>query len=160
MARPNPIRRIMEFPLPSITYQRRLQFRPTYADINYAYNICNRYLFDNQLRRPEITQGTRRKTWGFCIWEDVVQDSGSNCRISIMDKWFCPQWFLNTLAHEMVHQYQWDIGRFDGYKIHEHSGNHGPSFFAHRERFSYYGLHLKTAHGMKRWFKWQDFTRC
>ena len=24
----------------------------------------------------------------------------------------------------------------------------------------YYGLNLKTAHGQKRWFKHQDFTRC
>jgi hypothetical protein len=160
MARPNPIRAIMESPLPSITYQRRLQFRPSHADINYAYNKLNFYLFDNQLRRPEIVKGTRRKTWAFCMWEHEEQDSGSHCVIKIMDKWFCPQWFIQTLAHEMVHQYQWDIDRFDGYGVNENSGSHGPSFFAHRERFSHYGLHLKTAYGMKRWFKWQDFTRC
>lgn len=160
MARPNPIRRIMELPLPPITYQRRLQFRPSYKDINYAYNIINRYCFDNQLRKPEIIQGTRRQVWGFCEWLDDRQYTGSWSKIYLMDKWFCSQWFLNTLAHEMVHQWQWDIGRFEGYKIHEHSGSHGPSFFMWRDRFDYYGLHLKTSHGMKRWFKFQDFNRC
>ena len=42
----------------------------------------------------------------------------------------------------------------------KHSGAHGPDFFMFRERFAYYGLNLKTAHGQKRWFKHQDFTKC
>jgi hypothetical protein len=162
MARPNPIRALMSLELPPITYQRRLMYRPSYADINYVYNICNRYLFDNQLRRPKIVQGTRRQTWGFCLWEDEEQHNGSYCTIHIMDKWFCPQWFVQTLAHEMVHQWQWDIGRYEGYPASHNpdSGAHGPSFFLWRERFDHYGLHLKRSYGMKRWFKHQDFTRC
>jgi hypothetical protein len=132
MARPNPIRAIMEAELPSITYQRRMQFRPSYADINHVYNICNRYLFDNRLRRPIITQGSRRQTWGFCEWDNELQDTGSYTTIKLMDKWFCPAWFVQTLAHEMVHQYQWDITRWEEYdgKMPE-SGAHGPSFFVH-----------------------------
>lgn len=162
MARPNPIRAIMESPLPSITYQRRLSFRPSYSDINYAYNIINRYCFDNALRAPVIEQGTRRKTWGFCQWEEERQSSGSYCTIKLMNKWFCPQWFINTLAHEMVHQYQWDVHRFEYHngKMDKRGGAHGPDFFMFRERFAYYGLHLKTSHGMKRWFRHQVFTRC
>lgn len=162
MARPNPIRAIMEAELPSITYQRKLSFRPSYKDINYAYNICNKYLFDNRLRKPEIEQGIRRQTWGFCQWENDYDHTGSYCTIKIMDKWFCPQWFMQTLAHEMVHQYQWDIHRFEacGGIMDKKSGAHGPDFFMFRERFDYYGLNLKTAHGQKRWFIHQDFTKC
>ena len=162
MARPNPIRAIMEAELPSITYQRRLQFRPTYHDINYVYNICNKYLFDNRLRKPVITQGSRRQTWGFCQWENDYDNTGSYCTISIMDKWFCPQWFVQTLAHEMVHQYQWDIHRFEYHngKMDKKSGAHGPDFFMFRERFDHYGLYLKQWYGQKRWFKHQDFRKC
>jgi len=162
MARPNPIRAIMESELPGKTYQRRLQFRPSYADIKYAYNICNRYLFDNRLRMPVIEQGTRRKTWGYCQWEDQLQDTGSWCTIRLMDKWFCQQWFLNTLAHEMVHQYQWDIIRWEEYNGNyvKLSGAHGPDFFQFRERFAYYGLHLKQWYGQKRWLRHQTFTKC
>lgn len=161
MARPNPIRAIMEAPLPSITYQRRLSFRPDYKEINYIYNRLNFYLFDNRLRKPTITQGTRRKTWGFCEWENELQDTGSYTTIKLMDKWFTPSWFVQTLAHEMVHQYQWDIARWEEYdgKMPD-SGAHGPSFFAHRERFAHYGLRLKTSFGMKRWFKHQDWYKC
>jgi hypothetical protein len=141
-----------------------MQFRPSYADINYTYNICNRYLFDNRLRKPVITQGSRRQTWGFCEWENELQDTGSYTTIKLMDKWFCPAWFLQTLAHEMVHQYQWDIHRhelqLEGREIYMNSGAHGPSFFAWRDEFEYYGLYLKTWFGQKRWFKHQDFNRC
>ena len=164
MSRPNPIRYIMESPLPSITYQRRKSFRPTYSDINYAYNIINRYVFDNALKQPKIEQGTLRKAWGYCNWLDEERN-GTSCHIKLMDKWFCSQWFLNTLAHEMVHQYQWDIYRWEhldyyGRPMYEKSGAHGPSFYAWRDRFEHYGLNLKISFGQKRWFKHQDFTKC
>jgi hypothetical protein len=165
MARPNPIRAIMATPLPSITYQRRKSFRPSDEDIIYAYNIINRYVFDNQLRRPEITQGTLRKAWGYCHWMTNGQNSGSATHIKLMDKWFCPQWFMQTLAHEMVHQYQWDIYRYEhmdyyGRDINQSSGAHGPSFFAWRERFEFYDLTLKVSFGQRKWFKYQDFSKC
>jgi hypothetical protein len=162
MARPNPIRYIMEGPLPNLTYQRRLQFRPTVHDIQYTYRILNRYLFDNRLRMPVITQGTRRQTWGFCQWEHELQDTGSYTTISLMDKWFCPQWFVQTLAHEMVHQYQWDIIRWEDHngKYEKRGGAHGPDFFQFRDRFDHYGLRLKQWYGQKRWLKYQSFNKC
>ena len=164
MARPNPIRAIMSEPLPSITYQRRKSFRPNNADITYAYNIINRYVFDSALTQPQIQQGTLRKAWGYCNWLKE-EKNGTSCHIKLMDKWFCSQWFLNTLAHEMVHQYQWDIYRWEhldyyGRPMYENSGAHGPSFYMWRERFEHYGLNLKISFGQKRWFKHQDFTKC
>lgn len=163
MARPNPIRSIMEIPLPSISYQKSLGFRPNQTDLEYAYNIINRYCFDGVLKKPRLEMGTVRQAWGYCIWEKTPQTAGSYCKIRVMDKWFCPQWFLNTLAHEMVHQYQWDVYRWERYDqglMTDIAGAHGPSFFAHRERFAHYGLYLKTFHRMRKWFKYQDFTRC
>lgn len=164
MARHNPICSIMDRPLPSITYQLRLSFRPCYKDITHAYNMINKHIFDNVLRRPKIEQGIRRNTWGFCMWEDLTDPStGSSCKIFISDKWFCPQWFMQTLAHEMVHQYQWDHGRQERLRVglrRELCGDHGPSFFEWRDKFAYYGLDLKTAHGRRRWFKHQDFSKC
>lgn len=159
MARPNPIRAIMEAPLPSITYQRRKLFRPTLEDVFRAYKIINRYVFDNELRRPVIELQQTQRCWGYCEWQPHHVWNGSWCSIRLNDKWFCPQWFMNTLAHEMVHQYQWDVHRWQ-YGVPENSGGHGPSFFAWREQFSYYGLTLKTAFGQRRWFRHQNFNRC
>ena len=165
MARPNPIRSIMAMPLPSITYQRRKSFRPSTADINYAYNIINRYVFDGVLVRPEITQGTIHKAWGICNWYNHEQETGSWCNIRIMDKWFCHHWFMNTLAHEMIHQYQYDVYRWEyldyyGRPMYDKSAGHGPSFFVWRERFEHYGLNLKTWFRQRKWFIHQDFNKC
>lgn len=164
MARPNPIRHIMESPLPSATYQRRKSFRPSLHDINYAYNIINKYVFDNALVRPYLHQGIMRKTWGYCQWHVEPQQTGSYCSIKLSDKWFCPQWFMNILAHEMVHQYQWDVHRHEyirsyGKDMHSKSNGHGPSFYAWRDRFEYYGLNLKVSFSQRRWFKYQDFNK-
>jgi SprT-like family len=165
MARPNPIRRIMEANLPSITYQRRKQFRPGPAEVTYAYNIINRHVFRGQLQRPNIRTGRLGQAWGVCSWHDHEQLSGSSCDIWIADKWYCPQWFMNTLAHEMVHQWQWDVYRWDhieqhGRDIYQKSGGHGPSFYAWRDEFKYYGLDLKIFFRQKKWFKYQDFSKC
>jgi hypothetical protein len=165
MARPNPVRKIMQAELPSMTYQKRKLFRPEPEAVVYAYTILNRYLFDNKLHRPPITQGISRKTWGVCQWFDRPQAPGTWCRISLSDKWFCQQWFLNTLAHEMAHQYQWDVYRWEhldyyGRPMSESSAGHGPSFFMWRDRFADYGLTLKTSYGQRRWFAHQDFSRC
>jgi hypothetical protein len=164
MARPNPIRAIMASPLPSKTYQRRKLFRPEKYEIEYAYGIINKYVFNSQLKRPEILVKQLPKQWGNCLWDDHKQSSKSHCVITLVPNWFCVHWFMNTLAHEMVHQYQWDIHRFDleqqGRGLYLGSGAHGPSFFEWRDHFDYYGLNLKTWFGQKRWFKHQDFTKC
>lgn len=161
MARPNPIIRVMSSSLPGLAFQRRKLFRPGIEDVKYAYKIINRYVFDNKLRRPPIQLGITRGYWGMCIGNHNKTTPRSFCEIRLSDKYFCVQWFMNTLAHEMVHQYQWDI---DG-ENREQEGldplmSHGPSFFAWREVLGYYGLSLKTAHGQRRWFTYQDFNKC
>jgi len=165
MARPNPIRNIVKAELPSLTYQRRKLFRPDDHAVEYTYRILNRYIFDNQLRQPIITQGISYDTWGVCQWFDQPQSPGTYCRIQLSDKWFCQQWFINVLAHEMAHQYQWDRYRWDhldyyGRPMCDASNGHGPSFFMWRDRFAHYGLVLKTSYGQRRWFRHQNLSRC
>ena len=165
MARPNPVRRIMEAELPSITYQRRKLFRPGAEDITYAYSILNRHVFHNRLKMPTITTGRLGKAWGSCNWYYGEKTPGTYCDIWLADKWFCPQWFMNTLAHEMVHQWQWDVYRWHhistaGKEMYTDSGAHGPSFHSWRDTFAEYGIPLKIAHGQRRWFKHQDLFKC
>lgn len=164
MSRPNPIRKIMESELPSLTNQRKQLFRPRAKDVDYCYEILNRYIFDNKLTRPKITLTQMRGAWGECEGHDFIQSTGSWCSIRISDKWYCPQWFLNTLAHEMVHQYQFDVYQWEyleytGKKMSVNSGWHGPSFFMWREQFQVYGLTLKISHCTDRWFAYQDLAK-
>jgi len=168
MARPYLITQYMTAPLPSISEQRKFPFRPDPRDVDALYRAINRHVFDNALTQPEIDLGTLQKCWGRCVWLDRRQHRGSWgkkgtwCRIELMDKWISPQWFCTTLAHEMVHQYQWDVERFDahGYIIHDDSGGHGPSFHAWKDRLAHWGVPLKIAHGQRRWYKTQDLFRC
>jgi hypothetical protein len=155
----------MEVELPSITNQRQKQYRPDDEEIAYSYNLINRYIFDNKLYRPTIRTGRVNHSWGICHWFNGERKWGTFCDIWLADKWFCQQWFINVLAHEMVHQWQWDVYRFEylersGRDINYHSSGHGPSFYQWREKFEHYGLNLKGWFRTKRWFIYQDFSRC
>lgn len=153
---------IMELPLPPRHIQRRLLYKPTKSEVRYVYENINNLVFDNKLRMPKIILAARCRTyWGMCIAGTTVDYTGSYCTIKMMDKWFCPQWMVTTLAHEMVHQYQWDI---DGPKRYKKGKDfilsHGPSFFKFRDKLAKHNISLKTSHGQRRWFKHQDLFKC
>lgn len=163
------ITRYMTAYLPTVSEQKKLPFRPEPREVDALYRAINRHVFDNELTQPKVQLcSNMQKTWGLCYWADNRQSRaswgkmGTWCEIHLSDKWFCPQWFCITLAHEMVHQYQWDIERFvkNGWHIRGDSGGHGPSFYAWKDRLAYHGIPLKISHGMKRWFLHQDFRKC
>ena len=156
------LQELMATPLPPKYIQKRLPFRPTLSEVQKVYRTINRNIFDNQLVMPEIIIKPRcRKYWGMCCGKYELQYTGSWSYIILMDKWFCIQWMIDTLAHEMCHQYQWDI---DGIKREKEGKNrlmsHGVSFFQFRDRLAEHDISLKIAHGKKRWFKHQDLFRC
>ena len=157
MARPNPLRIIMATELPPKTLQRRMPYRPSLDEVEYTYDKLNRYVFDNALRRPEIALNTLQKAWGICYGLVDIEPTGSNCKIRLMDKWYSAQWMVTTLAHEMCHQFQWDIYGPER----EENGkqwlmSHGPSFLEHRERLAEYNIPLKVSHSRRKWFEHQD----
>ena len=153
---------MMRLPLPTRYQQKRLAFRPTEFDIMHTYMQLNHRIFDNELNMPYFLIKPRcRKYWGMCVGEYQQFDTGSYCEIQLMDKWFCAQWAVTTLAHEMVHQYQWDVDRIERKNIGKDGlMSHGPSFFKFRDRLSKYNISLKSAHSMRRWFKHQDLFKC
>ena len=154
---------LMREELPNIAYQKRLCYRTDYNEVVALYRLINKTVFNNKLEMPIIEVVPRcRKYWGLCIAGfERPANRRSYCRIRLMDKWFCRQWLITTLAHEMCHQYQWDI---EGEKR-EKQGmhrlmSHGPSFFTFREKLKKHGISLKSAHGQRRWFKHQNFWKC
>lgn len=151
MARPHPLKALMATPLPPITFQKKKGYRPSLREVRHIYRLLNKYVFKNQLKMPIIEIGTCRKYWGMCIGSEFPTKSGSRCKIKLMDKWFCVQWLVTTLAHEMVHQYEWDILN--------KSMTHRQSFFIWRDQLAKFNIDLKTFHGQKRWFKHQDFKK-
>jgi hypothetical protein len=150
--------------LPSISKQKRQPFRPTISEAKQAWRVINALCFNSELKMPEFSLHSRTWWWAMCCSNSGTPKelkTKSNCEIQLSDKWFCRQWFVDTLAHEMAHQYQWDI---DGVKRMKKGWapimSHGPSFFKHRDNMKKHGLHLKIAHKNDKWFKYQCLKKC
>lgn len=159
----NELLEYMHEPLPPISEQRRLIYRPSKGQVIYFYKLINHSVFDDQLCLPDIELMARcRKYWGMCYGNYIkVPHRNTFCHIRLMDKFYCRPWLISILAHEMVHQYQWDIvgpQRLEEGK--ERMLSHGPTFFQYRDRMAEHGISLKVAHRRGRWFKHQDFFKC
>lgn len=151
MARRNPLRELMQTNLPPISVQKRKLYRPKLSEVKKIYDLLNRYIFDNRLVRPPIQIGVYKKYWGLCLGHDKFQRKGTYCKIKLVDKWYCIQWLVTTLAHEMVHQYEWDVLR--------KPMTHRQSFFIWKSKLAKFNIDLKTYHRSHKWFKYQDFYK-
>lgn len=149
---------MMAVPLPNKTYQRKLQYRPLQSEVEHTYHLLNKHVFGGKLKIPEITIAPRRiKYWGMCIGEHEVQKTGSFCKIELIDKWFCPQWMVMILAHEMCHQYQWDvIGEERIQQKKYRLMSHGPTFFDQRHLLHALGIPLRRRYSAYNWLDKQD----
>jgi hypothetical protein len=153
---------LMSENLPSISYQKKMRYRTNDNEVENLYKLINQSIFDNVLIMPELeVRGRCRKYWGMCFGEfEKPNEANTYCKIRVMDKWFCKQWLITTLAHEMCHQYQWDIiGAERKNQGKDPLMSHGPTFFIHRTKLAEHGISLKKYHGMRRWFRTQDFFK-
>jgi hypothetical protein len=149
--------------LPSISKQKRLSYRTTQEEVTALYKLINKTIFNNKLAIPELEVVPRcREYWGLCFGSYIRPTSSrSNCKIRLMDKWYCRQWLIIVLAHEMCHQYQWDIEGERRIKLGKDPiMSHGPSFFVFRDKLARYGIPLKKWQRMRKWFKTQDVFKC
>ena len=150
--------------LPTKSKQKRHPYRPTIPIIKKTWRVLNVLCFDNELCMPEFSLHSHKWWWAMCISNGGLPKAlktKSNCEIMLSDKWFSRQWFVDTLAHEMAHQYQWDIDGVQRIKIGKDPlMSHGPSFFKHRQRLKEHGLYLKIAHRNEKWFQYQSLKKC
>ena len=152
----HPLKLLMATPLPSIQTQHRGKFRPSKVEIAHIFNLLNTYIFGGKLAYPSIKIRGIEQEWGWC----AISPSGK-VKITIAKQLSCVQWFTLILAHEMVHQYQWEV---DGPKRTAQNKepllNHGPSFFVFRDKLAKYGIPLRKAHCHEKWVKHQDLMKC
>jgi hypothetical protein len=148
------IRELMATKLPSKAEQRRLPYKLSKYQIKKMYKMLNEELFDNALPTPKLTiKESYRTALAHCEANVVTpRKNRSSCEIVLTDRWYCKQWCLITLAHEMVHQYQWDIL--------EREMSHGPTFYKFRKLFKRKGIPLYKYLSVSTWFKTQDFFNC
>ena len=156
------LKELMASELPPLYHQKRLLFRPSHWQVSHVYTLVNDAVFSNVLRKPELIIKPRCRTyWGMCMGAASRERTGSYCKIHLMDKWISIQWMVATVAHEMVHQYQWDIeGPERESEGKESIMSHGPSFFKFRDLLLEHDIPLKTAHSQRRWYIYQDLFKC
>jgi hypothetical protein len=157
------LKQLMSESLPSLTAQKRLQYKTNQREVRRLFRLLNEEVFYDKLVMPKIYVKARlRGAWGICEGDDIPFVKGkSRCEIYLSDKWYCKQWLITTLAHEMVHQYQWDVYS----QIREARGkeslmSHGPSFYVFRSRLKKYGIPLKEKFDSEEWFKTQNVFKC
>lgn len=163
MRKTKTLKEMMSEELPNITSQRKLSYKPSYREVKSIYKMLNQEVFYGKLVMPKIFLKSRlRDAWGTCHGEDKpFSKRRSRCEIFLADKWYCKQWLITTLAHEMVHQYQWDIYSQVRSKMGKASiMSHGPSFYVFRNRLKRHGIPLKEHSSSIRWFKSQNMFKC
>lgn len=125
------------------------KFSPTIEQCQSWFRILNNGMFGGNLIEPEIAVRKMIYDWGICIanWDNRKCRKGTfNQRIipyhvpidySIQLHCKFPTWkdFIETLAHEMVHLYQFTV-------IKDPYSNHNDSFYSFKERFKKAGLKL------------------
>jgi len=153
---------LMQEELPNITFQRKMYYFTSIREVKSLYRLINREIFNNKLIMPEISVKRLRGAWGDCAGIMVPPiPNKSRCVIRLSERWYCRQWLIITLAHEMVHQYQWDI--YSARR--EKRGlspiiSHGPSFFKWRKKLKKHGIPLKTSSSHEKWFRTQHLFKC
>lgn len=124
-------------------------YYPTQESAVRWFHILNRSLFENQLKPIDITVRRLRGCVGMLMlhWDDRSSRRGHNQRllpfhnatfhyyIVLNNRFKTWREFLETLAHEMVHQYQVEV-------IKDPYSNHNANFYAWREKFASYKLKL------------------
>ena len=151
---------LMLTPLPTVSVQRRKPYRPTRRQVNRVYNLLNTAIFDNQLSRCPINIAQEYKYLAYCRGYPFKTSRGTYCYIKIPNKYFSVQWLIMILAHEMSHQYQWDvIGKQRLIRGQNPIMSHGASFFLYKQKLAEFGIPLRRRVNIEKWFRHQDLRK-
>lgn len=108
------------------------QYETTVEDCQEWFNILNRELFENSLPPvDEIDIRWRRQAHAYYDYDSKTRRG--TCKLLMNKRYKSKQFFVEVLAHEMVHHYQYKNGERMG---------HGPSFTKWRDIFNKKGLNL------------------
>jgi hypothetical protein len=113
------------------------KFCPTIADCREAFNNINRNVFNNELKMPSFRLIYTKAFWGECQGNE---SDTTQVKMKINKSFLSKRLFINTMAHEMVHQWEW---------LANENMTHGPQFFQWREQLANYNITLSRCYRMK-----------
>lgn len=110
------------------------KYAPTINDVIYWYDIINDQIFGNELPHPNAVKLLRSNLyWGECFY-NKYKDGEIFFQLNFSTKFNSFKDFLEVLAHEMVHV--WEFITY-GY------GGHGEHWESWRPKLKRFGLDLK-----------------
>ena len=113
------------------------KFRPTIADCRELFRNINRQVFNNELKMPNFRLVYSKEYWGECTGD--LEDY-TKCTIKMNKSFLSKRLFVYTLAHEMVHQWEWLVNE---------DMTHGPQFFLWRDELAKFGIVLSRKYRIK-----------
>ena len=113
------------------------KFRPTISDCREIWSNINRNVFNGELKMPSFRLVYTKAFWGEC--QGVLNDQ-TKVKMKINKSFLSKRLFINTMAHEMVHQWEW---------LNNENMTHGPQFFLWREQLANYNITLSRCYRMK-----------
>ena len=137
MAKKKDITRTKLFKMVQSFDEHDAKFRPTIADCREIWRNINRNVFNNELKMPSFRLVYTKAFWGEC--EGVLNDQ-TKCKMKINKSFLSKRLFINTMAHEMVHQWEW---------LNNENMTHGPQFFLWRDQLANYNITLSRCYRMK-----------
>ena len=114
-----------------------LTYETTIEDCQKWFNILNRELFNSSLSNiGEIDIRWRRGAYAWYDYDEAKPGNGSS-KLLMNKRYKSKKFFVEVLAHEMVHHYQY---------INNEEMGHGSSFLKWRDTFNKKGLNLVEAY--------------
>lgn len=114
-----------------------LTYETTHEDCQRWFNILNKELFNNSLPPvDEIDIRWRRKAHAYYDYDEKRPGEGT-AKLLMNKRYKTKKFFVEVLAHEMVHHYQY---------IYNEEVGHGSSFQKWRDKFNKKGLDLNRAY--------------
>lgn len=114
-----------------------LTYETTIEDCQKWFNILNRELFENSLPRvKEIDIRWRRGAYAWYDYDENLPGNGIS-KLLMNKRYKSKKFFVEVLAHEMVHHYQY---------INNEDVGHGSSFIKWRDKFNKKGLNLSEVY--------------
>jgi predicted SprT family Zn-dependent metalloprotease len=111
-------------------------YETTIEDCQEWFKVLNRELFENNL--PQINEiDIRWRRGAYAYYDYDERRSNGTCKLLMSKRYKSKKFFIEILAHEMVHHYQY---------INNEGIGHGSSFLKWRDKFNKKGLNLARSY--------------
>jgi hypothetical protein len=117
-------------------------YKPDTNEAQKVHRLLNRYVFNNALRKTRFNIKNLKDIWAMC---DGRVDRGKffTEQIFLTNKFPHKAMFVTAIAHEMVHQWQWEVYSAERYKQGKSLiMSHGPSFYQWKKPLAEYMIPL------------------